>query len=151
MSAPLDRVRVGFIGAGRISDLHALEYRTNPNAEIVAIADVNVGQAAERARAWGFPEAKIYSDFRALLDDPRVDAVEILLPHHLHAAAAIAALDAGKHVSLQKPMTDRMLEAKFTQLAEPVLGAAKVQDLLAACWNLGKAGDVRALAALARP
>ncbi len=119
--ATLDHVRVGFIGAGRISDLHALEYGTNPDASIVAIAEVNADLAEARARRWGFPQARIYSDYRALLADPDVDAVEILLPHHLHAEAALAAMDAGKHVSLQKPMTtlvadaDRLIErAKAT-------------------------------------
>ena len=53
--------------------------------------------------------------------------------------------------SLQKPMTDAMLEGKFAGLAEPVLGAAKTKQLIAACWGLGKAGNLRALAALARP
>jgi 2-methylcitrate dehydratase PrpD len=53
--------------------------------------------------------------------------------------------------SLQRPMTDAMLEAKFTQLADPVLGAGKVRQLIAACWGLGQARDLRALAALARP
>jgi hypothetical protein len=53
--------------------------------------------------------------------------------------------------SLQKPMTDAMLEGKFTQLSEPVLGAAKTKQLIEACWGLGKAKDVRALTALARP
>lgn len=111
MARTLDRVRVGFIGAGRISDLHALEYQANPHAEIVAIADVNTEQAAGRGRAWGFPEAKIHADYRALLDDPDVDAVDILLPHHLHCEAALAAMDAGKHVSLQKPMTTTLADA----------------------------------------
>jgi predicted dehydrogenase len=111
MTQTVDQVRVGIIGAGRISDLHAIEYRTNPNAEIVAIADVNVDQAGARARAWGFSQARIYGDYRALLDDPRVNAVEILLPHNLHCEAAIASLDAGKHVSLQKPMTRNIAEA----------------------------------------
>jgi predicted dehydrogenase len=111
MAVTLDRVRAGFIGAGRISDLHALEYRDNPDAEIVAIADVNTEQAAERGRAWGFPDAKVYPDYSALLDDPRVDAVDILLPHHLHCEAALAAMDAGKHVSLQKPMTTTLADA----------------------------------------
>jgi hypothetical protein len=53
--------------------------------------------------------------------------------------------------SLQKPMTDQMLEGKFTQLAEPVIGAGKTKQLIEACWGLGKAADLRALAALARP
>jgi hypothetical protein len=48
-------------------------------------------------------------------------------------------------------MTDAMLEAKFTQLSEPVLGAAKTKQLIEACWGLGSAKDVRALAALMRP
>jgi 2-methylcitrate dehydratase PrpD len=53
--------------------------------------------------------------------------------------------------SLQRPMTDAMLEAKFTQLAEPVIGAGKTRELIAACWDLGAAQDLRALTALARP
>jgi 2-methylcitrate dehydratase PrpD len=53
--------------------------------------------------------------------------------------------------SLQRPMTDRMLEAKFSQLSEPVIGAAKTKQLIEACWGLGEAKDVRALAALTRP
>ncbi|MCE3271314.1 MAG: 2-methylcitrate dehydratase-like protein [Ramlibacter sp.] len=53
--------------------------------------------------------------------------------------------------SLQNPMTDAMLEGKFTQLAEPVIGAAKTKQLIQACWGLGKAKDLRALTALARP
>ncbi len=64
MRKSLDRVRVGFIGAGRISDLHALEYQANPDAEIVAIADVDTEQASARARAWGCPDARIHSDYR---------------------------------------------------------------------------------------
>ena len=127
MPRPLDHVRAGFIGAGRISDLHALEYRSNPNASIVAIADVNVSQAETRARAWGFPEARIYADYRALLNDPKVDVVEILLPHHLHAEVTLAALDAGKHVSLQKPMTTRLADAdRLVERAKTASGVLRV-------------------------
>jgi 2-methylcitrate dehydratase PrpD len=53
--------------------------------------------------------------------------------------------------SLERPMTDRDLEGKFHGLADPVIGARKASDLIAACWNIGKAPDMRALAALARP
>ncbi|MCP4382300.1 MAG: Gfo/Idh/MocA family oxidoreductase [Hyphomicrobiales bacterium] len=111
MTAQLDQVRVGFIGAGRISDLHAIEYQSNPDAAVVAIADIEPEVASERARAWGFPDARIYTDYRALLDDPDVNTVEILLPHHLHCDAALAAMDSGKHVSLQKPMTTTIADA----------------------------------------
>ena len=127
MTRTLDRVRVGFIGTGRISDLHALEYRLNPNAEIVAVADVNPDLAAGRIGAWGFPEARIHADYRALLDDQTVDAVEVLLPHHLHCEAALAALDAGKHVSLQKPMTTTLAEAdRLVERARTASGVFRV-------------------------
>lgn len=127
MTKTVDRVRAGFIGAGRISDLHAIEYQANPDAEIVAIADVNRDLAEQRARAWGFPEAKIYTDYRALLDDPNVNAVDILLPHHLHCEAALAAMDAGKHVSLQKVMTPTVAEAdRLVERAKTASGVFRV-------------------------
>ena len=53
--------------------------------------------------------------------------------------------------SLQNPMTDANLEAKFHGLSDPVLGASKTADILKACWAVGKAADLRALTALARP
>lgn len=53
--------------------------------------------------------------------------------------------------SLQNPMTDAMLEAKFHGLSDAVLGAARTAELIQACWTIGKAADLRALTALARP
>ncbi|MFM7174962.1 MAG: Gfo/Idh/MocA family oxidoreductase, partial [Caldilinea sp.] len=52
----MDKLRVGFIGTGRISDLHAIEYLNNPRAQIVAVADSQIEQAQRRGRAWGLPE-----------------------------------------------------------------------------------------------
>ena len=98
----MSKVRVGFIGAGRIADLHARAYEANPTGELVAIADNAPGFAAKRADEFG--ASKAFTDYRELLADPEIDAVEILLPHHVHAEIGIEALAAGKHVSLQKPM-----------------------------------------------
>jgi 2-methylcitrate dehydratase PrpD len=53
--------------------------------------------------------------------------------------------------SLQRPMSNKALEAKFHGLGDSVLGAARCNELLAACWALAGAADVRALTALARP
>lgn len=102
-----ERIRVGFIGCGRIADLQCLGYLEHPRAEIVAVCDLDAARAQRRAGEWGVP--KVYTDVEQLLADPHVDAVEILTPHHLHEAHAVAALEAGKHVSLQKPPT-RTLE-----------------------------------------
>ncbi len=104
MGEPL---RVGFVGCGRIADLQCLGYLGHPGAEIHAVCDIDVALARTRAEQWG--AARVYEDLDALLGDPEIDAVEILTPHHFHEAHATAALQAGKHVSLQKPPT-RTLE-----------------------------------------
>ena len=105
----MSRVRVAFIGAGRIADLHALGYGDNPEAELYAVCDADPTWASSRAGEWG--ASAHCTDYRELLEDPEVDAVEILTPHHLHAEMAVAALAAGKHVSLQKPMARTLAEA----------------------------------------
>ncbi len=100
---PLERVHVGIIGCGRIAGLHALGYRDHPRAEIIAVCDRDADLAQHARAEWG--ASKAYHDYAQLLADPDINAVEILLPHHLHREVAIAALQAGKHVSLQKPPT----------------------------------------------
>ena len=107
----MNDIRVGFIGTGRISDLHALEYLRNPHTEIVALCDLYPGLASGRAQAWGLDRPVICSDYRELLALDAVDLVEILLPHHLHAEAALAAFAAGKAVFLQKPIALNLADA----------------------------------------
>ncbi len=106
---------VAIVGCGRISDLHQLGYQGMSDARIVAVCDLNGEAAEKRARQWGVK--KICTDYHQVLEDPDVDLVEILLPHHLHADMTVEACRAGKHVSVQKPMAncvseaDRMIEA----------------------------------------
>lgn len=113
----MDKLRVGFIGAGRISDLHALAYLDNERAEIVAVCDNNSEIAQGRGRAWSVPAERVFHDYHDLLALADVDLVEILLPHHLHYQVTLDAVAAGKHVSVQKPMAlnvadaDAMIEA----------------------------------------
>jgi predicted dehydrogenase len=102
-------IGVGIIGCGRISDLHALAYKDFKKAKIVATCDTAEAKAKQKARDWGAD--KYYTEYRKLLADPSVDVVEILLPHHLHRDVAIAAAEASKHVSVQKPMAMNMKEA----------------------------------------
>ncbi len=105
----MSKLRVGFIGCGRISDLHALAYKDRPDAEIHVVCDTAEEVARRRAEEWG--AARWCTDYREVLADEAVEAVEILTPHHLHAEMTIAALEAGKHVSLQKPMAMNLTEA----------------------------------------
>lgn len=97
--APL---RVAIVGCGRIADLHVLGYRDRADAQLVAVCDTRRALAESRAAAWG--ARRIYTDYAALLADRDIDLVELLVPHHLHAAMTVAACQAGKHVSVQKPM-----------------------------------------------
>jgi 2-methylcitrate dehydratase PrpD len=80
------------------------------------------------------------------IDEASADVTAVLLDGrrvHVFVEHAIG--------SLQNPMTDANLEAKFHGLSDGVLGVAKTADLIKACWAIGQAGDVRALTVLARP
>ncbi|MCX5734870.1 MAG: Gfo/Idh/MocA family oxidoreductase [candidate division NC10 bacterium] len=104
----MEKLRIGLIGVGGISSLHAQGYKDNPTAEMYAVCDINAELLQRRAREWGAQQA--YTDYRQLLADPKVDAVEVITPHHLHVGIGVAALEAGKHVSMQKPMAMNVTE-----------------------------------------
>jgi predicted dehydrogenase len=82
-------------------------------------------QKAEPFKAFA-PDMKVYSDYSALLDDPGIDAVYIPLPNHLHVEWTLKALEAGKHVLCEKPMT--MQATQFDEL----IAARDASGLLAA-------------------
>ena len=107
----MDKIKVGFIGAGRISDLHAIEYMQNAKAEITAVCDADGGIAHRQAQRWGVPRQRVFTDYSDLLACDEVNLVEILLPHHLHHPATLAAAAAGKHISVQKPMALNLEQA----------------------------------------
>ncbi len=120
----MDMLKVGFIGAGRISDLHALEYMANERSQIVAVCDIDANFARERGLDWGVPEERIFTDYHDLLALSDVDLVEILLPHHLHYQSTLDAAAAGKHISLQKPMALTVGEA------DEMIAAAKEANVI---------------------
>ncbi|MDE2636402.1 MAG: Gfo/Idh/MocA family oxidoreductase [Chloroflexota bacterium] len=107
----MDKLRAAFIGAGRISDLHALAYLDDERADLVALCDSSIDLARERGEQWAVPAERIYSDYHEMLAQPDIDFVEILLPHHLHYQATLDAVAAGKHVSVQKPMALNLAQA----------------------------------------
>lgn len=95
-------VHIGLIGCGIVSRSHARGYLANADrVRVPAVADVIPEAAAERAAQLG---ATAYHDYRDLLARPDVDAVDVCLPHHLHAEAVVAAADAGKHILCEKPL-----------------------------------------------
>src|SRR5262245_38060391 len=106
----MDTVRLAIVGCGNISQLNAPGYLQHPRAEVVALCDTVPDRARQRAREWGI-EPRVYSDFAQVLADDSIDAVELLTPTWLHAEQIVAALEAGKHVSCQKPMAATVAEA----------------------------------------
>jgi predicted dehydrogenase len=104
-----DRLRCGVIGTGGIGLDHLVSLSACPRASSVAIAETNPQRSKEAAER--FRISRSYSDYRELLDQPDIDAVTIALPNHLHAPVAIEALEARKHVLLEKPMATNSKDA----------------------------------------
>jgi predicted dehydrogenase len=115
-----DTVRIGIIGCGRIATLQILGYLDHPAARVAAVCDRDPALVEQRRTEWR--AARAYTDYRDVLADAEVDAVEILLPHVLHHEVAVAALSAGKHVSLQKPPTLTLAELADVDAAAVAAG-----------------------------
>jgi predicted dehydrogenase len=115
------RVTVGLIGAGGMGANHLRLLAARPDVEVAYVCDVDRDRLAEAAaaaeRGSGRPPKSV-TDLRHVLDDRGVDAVWIATPDHWHAPAAILALDAGKHVYVEKPCCHNLREGRL--MAEAV-------------------------------
>src|SRR5438067_13268957 len=97
------RLRVGVLGCGPIAQFaHFDACRKARNAELYALCDV-ADDLRERMAAVHQPKVA-YRDYDAMLADPRVEAVVVAIADAFHVAAALKALDAGKHVLVEKPL-----------------------------------------------
>jgi len=103
-------IKVGIIGAGAISNSHCNGIVKHGGAEAVAVADLSAKRRNEIKAKWEM--AKAYATWQELVADPGIDAVSIALPNSLHAPVALAAIEAGKHVMLDKPFAMNATEAK---------------------------------------
>jgi predicted dehydrogenase len=110
-AAPRNRgakLRVAGIGCGGQA-MHDLG-QISRDADIVALAEVDAKRGGEAFQRW--PDAKKYTDFREMLDKEldNIDAVCVATPDHIHAIAALAAMQRGKHVYVEKPMAHNIAE-----------------------------------------
>jgi predicted dehydrogenase len=107
-----DRVRVALIGCGGRGRSVARHMVKTPNVAYTALCDVYDPQAREANQELSAGAGKLYKDFRRVLEDPDIDAVHIGTPDHWHAIPAVTALQAGKHVYCEKPISHNILEGK---------------------------------------
>jgi myo-inositol 2-dehydrogenase / D-chiro-inositol 1-dehydrogenase len=103
-------MRIGLVGYGAWGRMHAGAIARIPGLSLAAV--LCGSDASASAAAADLPGVAVYRDLDALLHDRAVDLVDIVAPNHLHAEMALAALDAGKHVLLEKPMATTLADGE---------------------------------------
>ncbi len=96
------RIAVAVVGTGQIGRVH-VECARRAGAEVVGLVGSSPERAAAKARQWAVPQ--VYPDLATALSDPDVDVIHVASPNNLHAAQATTAVQAGKHVICEKPLT----------------------------------------------
>lgn len=152
--APSDQLNLAAIGAGGKGRSDIRNASVNGRERVVALCDVHIdGAHGVKDSVKDFPKANFYQDFREMLDKEKdIDAVTISTPDHMHAVAAVAAMQLKKHVYVQKPLTHNVREARIlTELAreQKVVtqmgnqGASNPSQLDIQEWiNSGKIGNI---------
>ncbi|MDF2922251.1 MAG: oxidoreductase [Paenibacillaceae bacterium] len=129
----MDKLNIALIGAGSISGSHGQAYERNPHAVLAAVCDLNEERARQAAKRYGC--RKVTTDYREIMADSDIDAVSVCTWNNAHAEISIAALQAGKHVLVEKPLcmsveealrvreaaraSDRVLQVGFVRRYDP--------------------------------
>ena len=134
-TAPSDKLVVAGIGAGGKGESDIANFFKSGKAEIAFLCDVDERQSLKTRTA--FPKAKVYKDFREMLDKEHknFDACSVSIPDHNHAVAAMGAMQLGKHVYVQKPLTHDIYEARM------LTKAAHQYKVVTQMGNQGASGD----------
>jgi predicted dehydrogenase len=129
---PSEKPNIASVGAGGMpaGDINSV----SGGANIVALCDVDLRRASAIAK---YPQAKVYRDFRKMLDemDKQIDAVIVGTPDHTHAVAAMAAIKRGKHVYCEKPLAHSVGEVRA------LMQAARQYKVVTQLGNQGHSFD----------
>ena len=129
--APSEKLNIAGVGVGGMGKSNIKNCRSE---NIIALCDVDTAYASGTFKA--YPKAKQYVDYREMLDkESDIDAVVIATPDHTHAVIAMAAIAAGKHVYVQKPLTFTVKEARMLTEAARKAGVATQMG------NQGRSGE----------
>jgi predicted dehydrogenase len=154
-TAPSDKLQVAGIGAGGKGESDLWNFHQSGKADIAFLCDVDERQTAKsRSR---YPNAKVYKDYREMLDKEhkKIDAVSVSTPDHMHAPQALAAMQLKKHVYVQKPLSHDIYEARImteaahkykvvTQMGNQGASGNGVRQLID-WYNAGIIGDVHTI------
>ena len=106
-------LKIGIIGCGGIANgKHMPALSKIKEVEMVAFCDIIEERAADAAKRFGTPDAKVYTDYKELLKDASIDVVHVCTPNRSHSFITVDSLEAGKHVMCEKPMAINSAEAK---------------------------------------
>lgn len=108
-----EKVRIGLIGCGGIANHHVSQLMEIPEAEIVALNDTS--EKSIEAMQERFPKLKglpVFDDYKKMINEVEMDAVEISTPHTLHFEQAMDAMEKGLHILIEKPMVCKVEHAK---------------------------------------
>jgi predicted dehydrogenase len=124
----VDEVGVGIVGAGFVSRLHVDSWR-----RVAGVPVAITGVVASRPQSAEHFAAEIglatpYRSFTAVLEDPRVDVVDLCVPNHLHEPMAVEAFGAGKHVVVEKPLTACFVQRRSCRASEMLVQALRSAD-----------------------
>jgi len=109
----MDKVRVGIIGCGGIANgKHMPSLKKVKECEMVAFCDLIEEKAVAAKETFGTPDAKVYTDYKKMLEDKTIDVIHVCTPNRSHSFITVDALDAGKHVMCEKPMAINSAEAQ---------------------------------------
>jgi predicted dehydrogenase len=114
-SSPSEKIGVAVIGAGGRGSNHLSEFSGRKDAEVLTICDADVRMGQGKIKGVGERqgrEPKFEQDFRRVLDDPNVDVISTATPNHWHALISILAIQAGKHVYVEKPVSHNVWEGR---------------------------------------
>ena len=97
----ISKVKVGIVGLGLVSDSHIKAYTSHPDAEVIAVCDLDETRAKQVCEKYGI--GKYYTSYDEMLKDPDINTVDITTPTVLHAPMAKAAAQTGKNILCEKP------------------------------------------------
>jgi predicted dehydrogenase len=134
-TAPSDQLVIAGIGAGGKGESDISQFHKSGKARIGFLCDVDDRRAANSVKA--FPDAVYYKDWRRLFEKEakNIDAVSVSTPDHNHAIITLAAMQLGKHVYVQKPLTHDIYEARL------LTDAAKKYKVVTQMGDQGSSGD----------